>query len=172
MVEPYATADEVRHLLTPDPERRQGSAATLDDDTLAERIATASAEVDSALAAGGYTVPVAQCPPLVRDVVLAIAGWLADLTYRRGKAHESDRDPVVARYLWAQNLLKGWASGRRKVPGLPEADASTGGGEISAVINPPGVCLTGTLIGDGPVYELPNDYDPDWYRWAQGRGWW
>lgn len=169
----YAQPEDVRYLLSTDRARRSGTAATLDDPNLTGHLVDAEAEVNSALAAGGYSSPLTPTPPLVKAVTLAIAAWLADLQYRGGKAHESRMDPVVQRYDRAQTLLKGWASGKVPVPGAPPpASSSASGVAIGEPVNPTAVGLTEPLVQAS--YQrggIEQEYDHDWWRWGESRGW-
>jgi phage gp36-like protein len=167
---PYAEPSDVRDVLAPDPARPAGTAAELPDETLQRRIATAANAVDAVLAARGHTTPLTTAPPLVKDVVVAVAAFLADLTYRKGKAHASRMDPVVARYDWAQGLLKAWADGTQAIPGEPDLPAAAGDVAVGEPINPPCVDLTGPLVGS--TARPLDEYDPDYYRVGQALGGW
>lgn len=121
---PYATADQVRAVLAPDPALPSGTPGELSDDALDERIAAASAQVDAALSAR-YTVPFADpAPGLVGHITVAIASWLAALTHRRS-VDITATDPLMLRYQWATGLLGALAKGDADLPG-------TGGGDEPA----------------------------------------
>jgi hypothetical protein len=122
---PYATPTDVRAVLARDPEEPVGTAASLPDPELAVRIEAAAAQVDAALAGAGYTVPITgTVPVLVREITVAIAAWLADLTYRQNKEHEGPAAPVLQRYQWATGLLAQIAGRVVVVPGLPAPDTA------------------------------------------------
>lgn len=170
----YASAEDIRDALAPDASRRVGTAAELGDDALNARATSASLEVDGALSAAGYAVPIAgDVPQLVRDVTAALAGYQADLTYRRGKAHEGSLDPVIQRYEWARRLLAAWAKGEQDVPGLTPATGTGGDIAIGAGINPYGGRLfdTENTFPQPPPYGDDVFYHPDAYRWGEARGW-
>ncbi|WWT39783.1 hypothetical protein [Microcystis phage Mwe-JY05] len=172
----YGRPDDVKALVAADGVNRPaGTAAQLDDTVLWARIETATAQVDAALAAASRKVPgdpdtdgvIVGAPVLVRDVALAIAAYLADLTYRETRQHDED-SPNRARYLWAQQQLEAWATGR----GLPAgtdvvADPDTGDITIGDPINPCVPILFGPDMLD-PGYRTTgwwgDVYDPDWYR--------
>jgi hypothetical protein len=71
---PYATAEQVRAVLSPDPSRPEGTPGELADDLLDDRVAMASAQADAALISR-YAVPFTDeaVPRLVSDVTIAIA---------------------------------------------------------------------------------------------------
>lgn len=126
---PYATPAQVRAVLIPDSTDPAGSPAELVDAVLAERVAAASAQVDAALSAR-YTVPFGDpCPRLVTDITVAIAGWLAALTYRRSVDVEG-KDPVTLRYRWAADLLKALTAGTADLPEADAPPAAVGGGSV------------------------------------------
>lgn len=117
----YAVADDVRRVLTPDPQVATGTPAELTDAVLTERIAAASAQVDAALA-GRYAVPfTGEVPRLVHDIVVALASWLAALTYRRS-VDISATDPLQLRYQWATDLLAQLARGALDLPTAQSVD--------------------------------------------------
>lgn len=127
---PYAEPDQVRAVLVPDLSESGGSPAELSDAVLAERVAAASAQVDAALSAR-YLVPFTVPPRLVVDITVAIASWLAALTYRRSVDVE-ERDPLQLRYQWATDLLKAIAAGAADLPVDPVTSPANHG---AAVVN-------------------------------------
>lgn len=110
----YATPDQVRGVLTLDPEAPLGTAAELGDPALTEHISAAAAEVDASLCAR-YQVPFDPTPRLVGDITVAIAAYLATLTYRR-TVDLTEKDPVYLRYQWAKELLAKLQSGELDLP--------------------------------------------------------
>ena len=173
----YGGPDDVRDLVAAVDGRPAGTAAELDDATLLARLVTASGQVDAALAGAGRALPgdpdpLADPPGLVvlpaglgivRDVALAVAAYLADLTYRETRGH-ADNDPVLARYRWAQDMLKAWQAGKALPAGLAfDDDPDTGGPAFETPINPAVPILFGPdMLGEQrPVY---GGYDPDWWR--------
>lgn len=111
----YATADDVRGVLQPTPDV-EGTPADLEDAQLTVSIQAASAQVDGALTRR-YTVPFDDpCPDLVHELVVAIAAWLAQLTWRRD-VDVTDRDPIQLRYEWATGILTQLAAGAIDLPG-------------------------------------------------------
>lgn len=131
---PYISVDALKDTLSTsgDP---TGTAGSLAREILTEKIETAQGQVDARLAAAGYAVPFTTAPPLVRDITGAIAAYLADLTYRRGKAPASQLDPVLQRYQWANGLLDAIAKGTALVPGVDAPDRSVpeGSGAVAVV---------------------------------------
>lgn len=119
---PYAVPADVRGVLAPDPTVPGGTPAELADDPLSERITTASAQVDAALA-HRYTVPFpdGQVPRLVSDLTVAIAAYLAALTWRRS-VDLTAGDPLTLRYQWAVGLLTALAKGDIDLPDVPGTD--------------------------------------------------
>lgn len=167
----YATPELVRRAVVRDLSRTAGTAASLGDDELIGHIATAAAEVDAALAGGGYRLPLAVVPPLVAEVTAALAAWHADMAYRGGKPPEQNA-PVMLREQWARKLLDGWATGRRAIPGLDDTGTRSGDVALGAPVNP----YAGRLfdpVPPEPVGWRTTDplYDPDAYRWGADRGW-
>lgn len=134
---PYATPDDVRGVLAPDPTLPNGTPGELSDATLDERIAAASAQVDSALTAR-YTVPFLDpAPRLVKDITVAIAAWLAALTYRRS-VDITATDPLTLRYQWALGLLGALAKGDADLPpsGNDPGDSPPPANRSGVAINP------------------------------------
>jgi phage gp36-like protein len=111
---PYATPEDVRAQLAPDPTQPAGTAGELSDATLEDRIASASAQVDAALNAR-YAVPFTVVPRLVADITTAIASYLAELTYRKS-VDVIPTDPLYLRYQWASVLLGQLSSGKADLP--------------------------------------------------------
>lgn len=122
---PYALPADVRGVLAPDPAFPAGTAGELSDESLARCIATAAAQVDVALTAR-YEVPFPDpAPRLVADISVAIASWLASLTYRKS-VDITANDPIQLRYQWATGLLAQLAKGELDLPGTtPEGPTPT-----------------------------------------------
>ena len=135
---PYAVPDDVRGVLAPDPQVSAGTPGELSDPVLAERIATAAAQVDAALS-GRYRVPFVdgQVPALVRDITIAIASWLAALTYRKSVDIQPN-DPLQLRYQWATGLLAQLGSGAADLPGATPDGPPPAGHRGGVVIQPYG----------------------------------
>lgn len=116
---PYAVPDDVRGVLAPDLTVPGGTPAELADDTLTERITAAAAQVDASLAAR-YNVPFPDTaiPRLVKDLTVAIAAYLASLTWRRS-VDLTTGDPLVLRYQWATGLLTALSKGEIDLPDIP-----------------------------------------------------
>lgn len=162
----YATSDDVRSAVARDPDKTAGTAASMEDVELDLAVRNAQAEVDARLR-GRYTVPLAPCPELVRNIVIDVAAYLATLVYRQGK-DLSAFDPVVLRYDRAQKLLKQIADG------LADLDLGDGGavapdtaGGVGAPINPRG---TGLLTA-GFNIRYPTGF-PDSFGYPADRGPW
>lgn len=162
---PYLSVPQLQAVLSHDGQHT-GTAASLSPTVLAERIDAGQGEVDGRLAAAGYTVPFddAGVPPLVRDLVGAVAAYLADLTYRRGKAPSGELDPVLQRYRWATGLLDKIGAGTALVPGVPAPGGGSAtderGVEVVAAIDTYDGRLFGTDILD--IGPRPGD-DPWWW---------
>jgi Protein of unknown function (DUF1320) len=133
---------------------------------LEDRIDTAQQQVDGRLAMAGYTVPFpGSAPKLVRDLVGAIGHYLADLTYRKGKAPASELDPILQRYRWALSQLDAVAGDTRGnrtalIPGVPapESQVETGSGAVVvAAYGPP---ASGFLY---PGTQPPSEHADGWW---------
>lgn len=125
----YATADDVRGVVQPTLDVTD-TPADLDDTKLEASIQAASAQVDGALARR-YNVPFDPCPDLVHELVVAIAAWLAQLTWRRD-VDVTERDPIQLRYQWATGILGQLAAGDIDLPG--ETPGSDGPPERRGVV--------------------------------------
>lgn len=141
-----------------------GTAASLPTATLEDRIAAAEQAVDAKLAVAGYTVPLLRAdgkpPPLVVELTGAVAAYLADLVYRRGKAHESDLAPVLQRYRWATTTLADIGTRLLLVPGVVRdvAARGTGGVAVEAVES-----YQGRMFGPGIADVGARYAHPDWW---------
>jgi hypothetical protein len=172
----YASVDQLRSVLCRDERRRSTTAASLSDDDLTEALKSASGEVDGAATKAGYGTPFPadRVPHLVKAVTLALAAWMADLTFRQGVAHENRLDPVLQRYDWAQALLVAWAKRDKTIPGADDP-SSVGSGDV--VVGAPINRYDGQLFGPEelapavPPFGEDRFYDPDYWRWGHGRGW-
>jgi len=112
----YATPDQVRGVLTRDLTQPAGTAAELDDFALAEHIRSASDTVDVYLAQR-YGAPFTNPPGLVVDLTIAIAAFLATLSYRQS-VEIGPAEPVALRNTWASNLLTALSKGVADLPGV------------------------------------------------------
>lgn len=168
----YGTPADVRALVAAHPDRPAGTAAELDDTVLLARLATGTGHVDAALAGAGRVVPgiptadglIADAPVIVRDVAVAIAAYLADLTYRETRGH-NDQSPVLARYQWALGLLEAWTAGKALPPGLEQPeDPEQGDISIGTPVNPGTPILFDERMLAAPYRHRGGGYDPDWWR--------
>lgn len=99
------------------------TAADLPDARLQAALDDAHAQVLGTLATR-YTLPaVGAEPPVVRSLLVAIAGYVATLEWLQGK-DLSDRDPVVLRYQRALALLKGVSDGVLSISELEQPAAA------------------------------------------------
>ncbi len=148
---PYASPQAVRAVLARDPAKAAGTAASLSDTELTDRIGTASAQVDAHLGGAGYPVPWPEdtVPALLREITVAIAAYLADLTYRQSKDHSSVLDPVIQRYQWATGLLGQISRGQLTLPGAVSSGQTPGlhGADVVAVYR----AYDGSLFGPEDV---------------------
>lgn len=173
----YATPEQVREALAPVRDRRQGTAAMLEEPVIAEQVAIASQQVDGALASSGIDTPLTgEVPPLVAAVTVAVAAYLCDLIYLQGVAHDNELVPVIQRYRWAQGLMGAWAKGAQLPPGLTPNTGAGGDIEIGQGINPyPGRLFHPDDMtlqqGSGFGRTIAPLYDPDAVRWGNERGW-
>lgn len=123
----YTTPDEVRLVLTRDPDQTAGNAASLSNDTIQGEITSAQQRVDGRLALV-YKVPFADpVPTLIRDITRDIAAYLSDLTFREVRDYGSELNPVYLRYKDALALLEQIATGKTTVPGDPVPPESESG---------------------------------------------
>lgn len=163
-VTPYTDRTAVRELLARDGggvSPGAGTAASLPDDTIDAAIDRASARVDSRLGAV-YSVPFAappNTPVMVVEIVLALAAYDADLTFREVRDYQSELNPVYLRYKDAMDLLAQLQKGLATLPDYvpPDPDPGTldppGGTEVVAVYNPQ-ACLAD--VYPPQVHGIPN----------------
>jgi phage gp36-like protein len=136
---------------------------------IGDNIDQADTEINAKLG-GVYATPfdpAPSTPPLIKDISIAIAAYLTDLTFREVRDYANvDGNPVVLRYKRAQELLKALANGNADLPGIEPSPDPSGDGRIVAA------------IGDGPLFCPGNDtvltpyrnpnrgpvWDP-WGRW-------
>jgi phage gp36-like protein len=116
VVTSYATPGELRVALTRDPQHPEGTAAELSDVALQQSIDGAGAEIDIRLS-GRYTLPFDPVPVVIKPIAVAIAAYLADLSYRQS-VDSTAQDPVARRYQWAIDMLSRLASGTATLPEL------------------------------------------------------
>lgn len=151
----YTDPSTVRLALSPDGDQMDvGSAASLGDPDLAAAIADASDEVNARLG-GMYAVPFTDpVPDLVVTITVAIAGYLATLTYRRGDPLLPG-DPVGLRYARAQSLLGQLSTGAATLGATGSPPAQTTGA-APVVTN----ALSGDLFTPAD-FPVPSRYPAD-----------
>lgn len=123
------------------------TAATLEDGPLIAALNEAHAEVLGKLGMV-YAVPendTWNAPDLIRSLILAVASYLATLTWLNGR-DLSDRDPVALRYARAQTMLRQVLEGTLAVDGLEPAP-SGGVGDVPSFEANPFVNLAGDVNG-------------------------
>lgn len=160
----YLTVPALQAILAAGRDDHTGTAASLPDEELASRIDAAEQVVDGQLARAGYTVPAATTdgttPPLVAELTGAVAAYLADLQYRRNKAHENDSAPVLLRYQWATQLLEQIGERLIVVPGLVQDLAKRGeGAEAVAAFE----SYSGRMFGPDIADVWPRPVPTDWW---------
>lgn len=162
----YATADDVRAVLMPTDDVL-ATPGDLDDVKLDAAVQSASAQVNSKLALR-YAVPFPDpCPDLVHEIVVAVAAWLAQLTWRRD-VDVTERDPQQLRYQWAVALLADLASGAADLPGAdPGQDGPAERRGVVAV--QPGVGRVFGLRDFGLRRDYCGGVESDWF--GRGGGW-
>lgn len=142
-----------------------GTAASLPEPELQERIAAAEQQIDATLLVAGYTVPLltteATVPPLLAELTGAIAAYLADLQYRRNVPHDgNDNAPVVQRYRWATGILTQLGANAMVVPGVDQEPSERGEGAVVVdVIDTYDGRMFGPEIADVGPYRP----DPEWW---------
>lgn len=109
---PYTTLQAVRDVIAGQEDVMDGTAASLSDTIMSEKIAAAQAQVDEALR-GNYTVPFTDgdVPESIQDITTAIAAYLCDLSYRQNKAYTTSQTPVLLGYQRAVSRLQALSSG-------------------------------------------------------------
>lgn len=157
----YCSRDEVRDVLTRDAEDVANNGASLDNEVLDKAIVDAQSEIDSRLTAR-YTVPFSPVPSIVNAICQDIAAYLADLTFRQNRDHQSELSPVYLRYQRSMALLVALQTGETRIPpdgGDPEP---TGGGAVAVgtVTRPP-------LISAADVWNC----GPEWPDYWTPEGW-
>lgn len=133
------------------------TAATLPTGRLEANVQEATAEVVGRL--GGFALPDpgpdgepnADTPPLLRSIIIGIAGYLATLEFY-GTAEVSDRDPVVLRYTRARELLAQLAAGTLVVAGI----------DVKAQRDTP-AAGDAAIYGGTPYLGLADGFTPDTY---------
>lgn len=165
-VTPYTDRGAVRELLArdgEDPAPGAGTAASLSDDVFDAAINRASARVDSYLGAV-YTVPFSappNTPVMVVEIVLALAAYDVDLTFREVRDYQSEMNPVYLRYKDAMDLLSQLQKGLAVLPDYepPDPDPGAldppGGNEVVAVYNTQ-LCLADAYPPQR--HDIPNQY--------------
>jgi hypothetical protein len=160
----YLEVTDLKELLSYDG-TATGTAASLPDPELTERILAAEQQVDAKLAVAGYDVPLylttGGVPPLISELTGAIAAYFADLQYRRNVPHDgNDNAPVILRYKWATGILSQLGTRLLVVPGVEQDPAKRGqGGQAVEVIQP----YEGRLFGPDIADVGPRLSDPYWW---------
>lgn len=159
----YLTVTDLQEILSAGGQTT-GTAASLPPEVLTDRIAAAEQVVDARLAVAGYATPAllpdGGVPPLVAELTGAIAAYLADLVYRRGKAHESTSAPVLLRYQWATTTLGEIGERILVVPGVEQDLSQRGpGAEAVEAIEP----YPGRMFGPEIADVWPRLIYPDWW---------
>ncbi len=160
----YLEVTDLKELLSYDG-AATGTAATLPDLELEERILAAEQQIDAKLMVAGYEVPLltpeATVPPLISELTGAIAAYMADLQYRRNVPHDgNDNAPVILRYKWATGILSQLGTRLLVVPGVEQDPAKRGqGGQAVEVIQP----YEGRLFGPDIADVGPGPFDPYWW---------
>lgn len=119
---PYATLADLTDrygaaLLVALTDRADPPAGAIDGAVVARALADTDALIDGHLA-GRYALPLAEVPPLLRDVALAVAIW---------KLHTYAPDPKIeADYRDALRLLRDVAAGAVRLPVAGAEPAGTG----------------------------------------------
>lgn len=164
----YATPAQIRLVLTRNVAVPGGTAADLDDPTIQAQIDAAQAEIDSTLAKR-YTVPfTVPVPPLITQIAIAIAAYLATLVHRGSLELDlGPSDPSLLRYEWASALLGSLELGDADIPEITQADGSHDPLESRStkVSNP----YSGKLFGLD-TWDLDYADHPGYSRRYQSRG--
>jgi hypothetical protein len=161
----YLEVTDLKELLSYDG-NPIGTAASLPDPELEERILAAEQQIDAKLTVAGYTVPLltpeGAVPPLISELTGAIAAYFADIQYRRNVPHDgNDNAPVILRYKWATGILSQLGTRLLVVPGVEQDPAKRGqGGQVVEVIEPYAGRLFGPDIADVGPYRPA---DPWWW---------
>lgn len=150
----YCTPDDVRHALAADNADGvdiEQTAASMDDAQLTDHISDAQSEVDSKLAVR-YVVPFADgdVPPVVKTITLAIAAYLATLTFRR-TADLGDQDPVMLRYTRAESMLSDIRDGKAQLPVSPPAEEPATSATLTGINRYSGRLFTARDFDLGPA---------------------
>lgn len=151
----YVTPEQLEDYLENAGGAGARTAASLAPDRLRANVEEASAEVVGRLS--GFTLPdpgldptvsPATTPPLLRTIILGIAGYLATLEFF-GSQPVEERDPVVLRYARARELLGQLTSGALVVVGItPAAGEGTAPTGTASVFNPASVGLADGWLDD------------------------
>ena len=119
---PYVTTSEFAEALANAGGAGSRTAAALPEHRLEANLEEATAETVGALA--GFALPpdggdaaAPMTPPLLRTIIVGIAGYLATLEFYGSQALE-ERDPVALRYARARELLKAVTGGTLAVEGI------------------------------------------------------
>jgi hypothetical protein len=149
--------NQLRGLLKSSAGAGARTAATLEDQALLDALAEAHAEVLGKLGVV-YTIPDGDtwddAPELVGSMILAVAAYLATLTWLNGR-DLSDRDPVALRYNRAQLMLRQVVESTLVVDGLVPAPSGGVGDVPTYEANPP-VDLAGGVNGPGYYVGSPS----------------
>lgn len=115
----YATKSQVKEVLRRDGNSVDGNASSIPDAALDQHIEDASSEIDAKLA-GQYTTPFDPVPELIERICVAIAAYLAYLTFLENRDLQSEFDPNYLRYRRAQEMLTGLMTGSMVIPPVGE----------------------------------------------------
>lgn len=111
----YATRPQVKEILRRTAGSVDGNASSISDEAMDESIQDASSEIDAKLATR-YVTPFDPVPELVERICVAIAAYLADLTFRENRDLETEFNPNYLRYQRAQEMLTGLMTGNLVIP--------------------------------------------------------
>ncbi len=161
----YATAQQVRDVMADPDGAVSGTPGLLSDAVLLERVATAESQVDAAVSIR-YVVPFPDpVPQLIVDITIAIASYLAALTYRKSLDLPAT-DPAALRYAWALSMLKALSTGDANIPNGPSPIQRPQGAYARNTYD--GRLFTqgdfGLSRGYGGTLRRSPPYDDDWWR--------
>ena len=141
----YVTLTQLRDTLTGTAGIGARTAGDGTDAQLQDALDEAHGEVLGKLATR-YTLPTdpALVPPLVRSLIVTVAGYVATLEWLQGK-DLSDRDPVVLRYARAQAMLRSIVDGSTEVDGLETPVGAAV--EVETFDGVPAMGLADTVLG-------------------------
>jgi len=151
----YLTPEQLREALKNAGGAGARTAAELPTERLAEHIGDAVTQVLGRLARDWTVVPADSVdppfPPMLRGIMVAIAGYTATLEFY-GSQQVEDRDPIVLKYARATALLEQIATGKIAVPGVVDHSGGAVTGDPAIYQATPDLRLTdeAPLVGDRP----------------------